>query len=90
MIYNPSIQAAAQAEIECVIGTDRLPTYADRASLPYVEAVYKEVLRWQPVGPLVPHRYSSSQDDEYLGTLSFSDYMRVLLAALNLQLVLLA
>ncbi|KAF8607191.1 cytochrome P450 [Ceratobasidium sp. AG-I] len=68
MIYNPSVQAAAQEEIERVVGTDRLPTYADRASLPYVEAVYKEVLRWQPVAPIgVPHRYTSSVDDEYQG-----------------------
>ena len=70
MIYNPTVQAAAQEEIERVIGTDRLPTYADRASLPYIEAVYKEVLRWQPVAPIgVPHRYNSNVDDGYQGML---------------------
>ncbi|KAG9083670.1 hypothetical protein FRC06_004424 [Ceratobasidium sp. 370] len=42
MLYNQAAQSTAQAEIERVIGTDRLPTYADRDSLPYVEAVYKE------------------------------------------------
>lgn len=70
MVHNPSVQSAAQAEIERVVGTERLPTYADRASLPYVEAVYKEVLRWQPVAPIgVPHKYASKVDDEYEGTL---------------------
>lgn len=70
MTYNPSVQAAAKAEIERVIGADRLPTYADRASLPYVEAVYKEVLRWQPVAPMgVPHKYAAKLDDEYQGAL---------------------
>ncbi|KAG8678761.1 hypothetical protein FRC08_017532 [Ceratobasidium sp. 394] len=68
MLYNPTAQATAQAEIERVIGTDRLPTYADRDSLPYVEAVYKEVMRWQPIAPLgLPHKYVAEQDDEYRG-----------------------
>ncbi|KAG9118491.1 hypothetical protein FRC07_006966 [Ceratobasidium sp. 392] len=68
MLYNPTAQATAQAEIEHVVGTDRLPTYADRESLPYVEAVYKEVLRWQPLAPLgLPHQYTAEKDDEYKG-----------------------
>ncbi|KAF8607172.1 cytochrome P450 [Ceratobasidium sp. AG-I] len=68
MIYNPAAQAEAQAEIERVVGVGRLPTYSDRASLPYVDALYKEVLRWQPVTPFgVPHKYSSTKDDEYDG-----------------------
>ncbi|KAF8607170.1 cytochrome P450 [Ceratobasidium sp. AG-I] len=68
MVHNPSAQAEAQAEIERIIGADRLPTYSDRSSLPYVDALYKEVLRWQPLGPFgVPHKYSLKKDDEYLG-----------------------
>ncbi|KAG8691662.1 hypothetical protein FRC09_011561 [Ceratobasidium sp. 395] len=68
MLYNPAAQATAQTEIERVIGTGRLPTYADRESLPYVEAVYKEVLRWQPLVPLgLPHKYMASSDDSYKG-----------------------
>lgn len=78
MLYNPSAQTEAQAEIERVIGVERLPTYAERASLPYVEAVYKEVLRWQPLAPFgVPHKYSSTKDDEYLGKPTFCDYMHI-------------
>ncbi|QRV90645.1 cytochrome P450 family protein [Ceratobasidium sp. AG-Ba] len=68
MIHYPSVQAAAQEEIDRVVGTERLPTYTDRSSLPYIEALYKEVLRWQPIGPLgVPHNLSSKEDDIYRG-----------------------
>lgn len=52
MALNPDIQAKAQEEIDRVVGNDRLPTIADKASLPYVEAVFKEALRWHPVVPL--------------------------------------
>jgi len=66
MMLHPEIQTKAKAEIDAVIGNDRLPTYADRESLPYVEALYKEVVRWNPIGPLgVPHRLI--QDDAYEG-----------------------
>ena len=73
MIYYPAAQATAQAEIDRVVGSDRLPTYQDRASLPYVEALFKEVLRWQPVAPFaIPHRLDWEKDDEYRGV-SFLD-----------------
>ena len=42
----------AQAEIDAVIGTARLPSFDDRPKLPYIEAIVKEVFRWNPVGPL--------------------------------------
>jgi cytochrome P450 len=29
-----------------------LPSFGDRERLPYIEALFKEVLRWQPVGPM--------------------------------------
>ncbi|KAK7015662.1 cytochrome P450 [Favolaschia claudopus] len=64
----PCIQRAAQAEMDTVVGTKRLPTFEDRASLPYVEAVCKELLRWLPIVPLgVPHR--AMEDDIYNGYL---------------------
>jgi hypothetical protein len=66
MVLYPEVQANAQVEIDRVIGADRLPEIADRPSLPYVEAVYKETLRWHPVAPLaVPHRVT--KDDHYGG-----------------------
>lgn len=49
MALHPEVQDKAQAEIDRVIGPDRLPQVADRDSLPYVTAVMREVLRWQPI-----------------------------------------
>ena len=48
----PHIQQKAQAEIDSVTGSNRLPTFEDRPNLPYVEALFKEVLIWNPVAPL--------------------------------------
>ena len=60
----PEIQKRAQAEIDAVIGSGRLPISQDRTSLPYVEALYREVLRWMPALPLgVPH--STSEEDTF-------------------------
>ncbi|KAF5672216.1 oxidoreductase [Fusarium denticulatum] len=56
----------AQEEIERVIGNERLPNCSDRSSLPYVNAVVKEVLRWNPVVPMgLPH--TSTVDDVFEG-----------------------
>lgn len=52
MILAPEVQKKAQAEIDTVIGPNRLPTLADRGNLPYVNAVVKELLRWHNVAPL--------------------------------------
>ncbi|KAG1733009.1 cytochrome P450 [Suillus paluster] len=65
MVSYPDVQRRAQAEIDSVIGSDRLPTFEDRASLPYVESVLRETLRWHPILPLVPH--AASSDDIYEG-----------------------
>ena len=51
MLLSPDIQKKAQDELDSVIGRDRLPSFEDRARLPYVDAVCKEVLRWHPVVP---------------------------------------
>jgi cytochrome P450 len=51
MLLNPDAQRRAQAEIDEVIGHERLPTLADRARLPYLEACIKESLRWHPLTP---------------------------------------
>ena len=52
MVLHPHVWKRAQAEIEVVVGTSRLPDFSDRAALPYVEAIIRETLRWHPVGPL--------------------------------------
>ena len=52
MSLYPEVQARAQAEIDQVVGQSRLPSWDDHDSLPYLEALVKEVLRWNPVTPL--------------------------------------
>jgi cytochrome P450 len=52
MVLHPAVQAKAQAELDAAIGPGRLPDYNDRSSLPYINAIVKEVLRWNPVAPL--------------------------------------
>jgi len=47
----PDVQKKAQAEIDAVIGPDRLPSFADRDNLPYIEALVNEVFRWNAVVP---------------------------------------
>ena len=44
-VLFPEKYAKAQAELDCVIGSSRLPDLGDRGSLPYVEAFLKEVYR---------------------------------------------
>ncbi|KAF7374531.1 O-methylsterigmatocystin oxidoreductase [Mycena sanguinolenta] len=66
MALYPDVQKKAQTEIDTVIGTDRLPEFEDRPSLPFIEAVYRELMRWKPVLPLgVAH--ASTADDVYDG-----------------------
>ncbi|EIW74016.1 cytochrome P450 [Coniophora puteana RWD-64-598 SS2] len=55
MTLYPEVQARAQAEIDDVAGPDRLPDFDGHASMPYVEAVYRETLRWKPIAP-IPQR----------------------------------
>ncbi|KAI0790553.1 cytochrome P450 [Abortiporus biennis] len=49
MLHHPEIQEKAQAQIDSVVGQNRLPTFEDRESLPYIEAIVLETLRWHPV-----------------------------------------
>ncbi|EPS95640.1 hypothetical protein FOMPIDRAFT_146399 [Fomitopsis schrenkii] len=46
------VQKKAQEEIDKVTGSERLPHFEDRASMPYMEALIKEVYRWNPPFPL--------------------------------------
>ncbi|KAG2065218.1 cytochrome P450 [Suillus decipiens] len=66
MVLHPEAQRLAQQEIDSVVGVDRLPDFYDRPSLKYVEAVFREVIRWHIVAPLgLPH--ATSSDDVYGG-----------------------
>ncbi|KAG8958071.1 hypothetical protein FRC00_003081, partial [Tulasnella sp. 408] len=66
MTLFPSVQKRAQAEIDRVIGSGRLPKFNDRSDLPYLHAAMLETLRWNTVLPNgVPH--ASRADDVYNG-----------------------
>ncbi|KAH8118950.1 cytochrome P450 [Phellopilus nigrolimitatus] len=63
-----AVQRKAQAEIDLVIGNERLPTFADREEMPYIEAVLKESMRWNLVAPMaLPH--SALEESVYHGYL---------------------
>jgi len=66
MILRPDIQEKAQAEIDRVVGSERLPTFADREDLPYVDAILKETLRIHPILPMsLP--YKALEEYSYRG-----------------------
>jgi cytochrome P450 len=67
MCVFPEAQEKAQAELDQVIGREQSPSIDDRASLPYINALVSEVLRWRTVTILggIPH--APIQEDEYRG-----------------------
>ena len=52
MAVYPEVQKKAQAEIDVVVGPNRLPDFRDRPSLPYISAIVKESSRWNVVFPI--------------------------------------
>lgn len=66
MAFHPEFQERARADIDAVVGSERLPDFGDSESLPYIHAIILEVLRWKPVVPFnTPH--AVMEDDEYRG-----------------------
>jgi hypothetical protein len=45
MQLYPTKMRTAQAEIDSVVGTERMPNFSDHDQLTYVQALIKEVLR---------------------------------------------
>ncbi|KAF7367189.1 O-methylsterigmatocystin oxidoreductase [Mycena sanguinolenta] len=68
LALHPDILRTAQAEIDSVVGRQRLPSIEDRHALPYTLAIVKETLRWHPPLPMDIPR-ASIQDDFYNGYL---------------------
>ncbi|KAG6877263.1 hypothetical protein C0993_009032, partial [Termitomyces sp. T159_Od127] len=66
MVVNPVAQKRGQDEIDALIGSNRLPKFSDRPNLPYIEAIYREVMRWYPVAPL-GLSHAALEDDAYNG-----------------------
>uniref|UniRef100_A0A8C5FVR7 Uncharacterized protein n=1 Tax=Gadus morhua TaxID=8049 RepID=A0A8C5FVR7_GADMO len=52
MSYYPDIQKKVQAELDTVIGTSRQPSWPDRESTPYINAVIQETQRMGNILPL--------------------------------------
>ncbi|KAF9002774.1 cytochrome P450 [Cyathus striatus] len=66
MLLYPSVMHKIQAELDEVVGRERLPSFEDRKRLPYIESVIKETVRWKPIAPLgIPHKVTA--DDAYEG-----------------------
>ncbi|KAJ7483833.1 cytochrome P450 monooxygenase [Mycena galericulata] len=62
MVAYPDVQKKAQTELDNVVGKDRLPDFSDQSSLPYCNAIVKEVLRWNPPAPLASPHLSVNTD----------------------------
>lgn len=67
MACFPEAQRKGQAEIDRVIGSERLPTMEDEYDLPYIRAMVKETLRWMPttVTGALPH--AATKEGHYNG-----------------------
>ena len=66
MTMYPEVQSKIQAELDSAVGTDRLLTFVDRDSLPYLATAMKGIIRWGPMTPLgAPH--CLEQDDVHDG-----------------------
>jgi hypothetical protein len=66
MLLYPEVMKKGQAEVDAVLGSGHFPTFGDKESLPYIDAMVKETLRWRPVSAGgIPH--AVIQDDEYMG-----------------------
>jgi len=66
MALNPDIQRRAREQINSVVGMGRLPIFEDRDSLPLIDAILRETIRWSPAVRLnLPH--GVTEDDIYDG-----------------------
>ncbi|KAF4446721.1 hypothetical protein F53441_9654 [Fusarium austroafricanum] len=66
MVVYPDVQKRAQEELSRVVGDSRLPSFSDKANLPYINAIAQEALRWHTLAPMgFPHM--TTEDDTYRG-----------------------
>lgn len=66
MISHPEVVAKAQKEIDTIVGIERLPNFSDRTSLPYIENIMSECLRWAAPVPLGKKFYPHPKNPIYL------------------------
>jgi len=66
MVLYPEAMKKAQEELDRVVGKEELPDFSHKDSLPYIDALVKELLRWSPPLPFsAPNQ--AMQDDVYRG-----------------------
>jgi cytochrome P450 len=66
MTLFPHVQPRAHEELDRVVGRSQNPTFSDLKNLPYIRAMVKEILRWNPPLPVVVPRIAL-EDDWYEG-----------------------
>lgn len=67
-ITQRDVVRKVQAQLDEVVGPNRLPNFIDRSKLTYVDAFLREVMRWRPImADSIPHRVE--KDDVYNGVL---------------------
>ncbi|XP_075463184.1 cytochrome P450 2G1-like isoform X1 [Ascaphus truei] len=66
LLKHPDVKCKVQEEIDHVIGRQRAPSFEDRVSMPYTEAVIHEIQRYGNVLPMnLPH--SVTRDTQFRG-----------------------
>lgn len=67
MMEHPEWQEKVQAEVDRVVGLDRLPAFEDLPNLPVVRAVTKEGIRWRSIVAEIGAPHMAEKDDFYEG-----------------------
>jgi hypothetical protein len=52
MVLFPEVQAKAHSVIDAVVNESGLPPFEDRPAFQYIDAIFRETLRWHPILPL--------------------------------------
>ena len=82
MAREPQVQVKVQAEIDNIVGRSRMPCSADRASMPYTEAVIHEIMR---CGNIVPFgvEHSSSEPITVAGGITLPAHTMIVPLMIN-------
>jgi cytochrome P450 len=52
LLMHPEVQGKVHLELDHIVGHDHPPRAEDRIRMPYLEAVWKESVRWRAPVPL--------------------------------------